>query len=76
IMAFAYLSGFNVSIINSASLMYYFSIIISFVYLLFFGKTGFKEECGKFEKTLYFITGFLAVVLIIFNFAFGLVLRS
>ena len=75
-MVISDLSGINNSVSKSSELMYYFSIVISFVYLLFYGKTGFKEKSDLKNRVLFAATAFFAVVLMVFNFAFGLILHS
>ena len=74
-MTMYYLAGYNPYITKPASLMYYFGMVLSVVYWLFFISSGRKEECPKFTKICYFVTGGFAVLQVVFSLAFSLVLN-
>lgn len=62
------------SSIAATSMMYWLGSVMSVIYLIFFWKTGRKEEVSKKTKVLYWTTAVFAVITVIFAMLFGLIL--
>lgn len=73
-MAMMVLSYSPAASVNATSMMYWLGSVMSFIYLLFFWRTGRKEEVSKKTKVIYWTTAVFSVVLVIFAMLFGLIL--
>lgn len=76
---FAYMAIMSMSyapaaLVKTASIMYWLGSVMSVIYLLFFWKTGRKEEVSKKSKIFYWATAVSAVITIAFAALFGLIL--
>ncbi len=60
--------------IATTAMMYWLGSVMSVIYLIFFWKTGRKEEVSKKSKVLYWTTAVFALIMIIFAALFGLIL--
>ncbi len=73
-MAMMVMSYSPVASVSATSMMYWLGSIMSLIYLLFFWKTGRKEEVSKKNKILYWTTAVFSAVLVVFAMMFGLIL--
>ena len=71
-MLITMLLGINDRISRMSGIMYYFGILITLVYLVFFFRTGIREDCDKKLKIMYYTTGFFGIMQILFTFMFTL----
>lgn len=72
-MAMMVLSYSPAASVNATSMMYWLGSVMSFIYLLFFWRTGRKEEVSKKNKILYWTTAVFSVAMVIFAMLFGLI---
>lgn len=75
-MLFSMLLGINDRISRMSGLMYYFGMLISIVYVVFFVRTGIKEDCDKKLKLAYYTSGFFGILQILFTFMFTLTIAG
>ncbi len=73
VMALMSISYAPVSSIEATAMMYWLGSILSIVYLVFFWKTGRKEETEKKNMVFYWITAVFAVITLLFGFMYGLI---
>ena len=76
IMALTYLMGINSGIASASKIMFYLGAIMTAVYWMFFLRSGIKEECGMFEKVLYWVSAVCGVLQVAFSIVFGLILSK
>ena len=73
-MALAFIMGSNASIAKTAVYINYICSLIAFVYMIFFIRSGLKEECDTKERATYYITAIFSLTQILFSVFYGLVM--
>ena len=75
-MLITMLMGINDRISRMSGIMYYFGILISLVYIVFFIRSGIKEDNDGKLKLVYFTSGFFGIMQILFTFMFTLTIAG
>ncbi len=72
-MALNILGGGSSSFVKATSFMFYIGTLISFVYIMFFARTGIRDkDATNGQRVAYYITTLYAILFIVFAFVFGL----
>lgn len=74
-MALNILGGGSSSFVRATSFMFYIGSLISFVYLMFFAKTGIRDkDATNAQRIAYYITVLYSILFIAFAFVYGLLI--
>lgn len=75
-MALAFMMGSASSIAKTAVYINYICSLVAFIYIVFFVRSGLKEDCDTKERATYYVTAIFALTQILFSVFYGLVMFS